>query len=72
MYEIREYKLSDKERLRHICKETAWNSYKNISQRLEIAPIIYNEYFTEYGPENIFAAVNENDKAVAYVICSAD
>ena len=72
MYTIRRYKPSDKEKLRYICKETAWESYKNDPVKLETVPIIYNDYFTENEPENIFVAANENDEAVGYVICSTD
>ena len=72
MYSIRKYKASDKEQLRFICKETTGEENKKNADLLESIPIIFNDYFTEYEPENIFVAVNDEDKAVGYVICSTD
>ncbi len=69
---IRKYKPDDRQRLRHICKETAWDSYKKDVNKLETVPIVYNDYFTEYESENIFVAVNEKDEPIGYVICSTD
>ena len=72
MCEIRKYRPEDRERLRYICRETAWDSYKKDPKKLETVPILYNDYFTEQEPDHIFVAVNENDQAVGYVICSSD
>ena len=72
MYTIRKYKPSDKERLRFICKETTWDDNKTDENKLDSIAVIYNDYFTEYEPENIFVAVNEDDIPVGYVICSSN
>ena len=72
MYTIRKYKPADRERLRYICKETTWDDNKNDENKLESIPMIFNDYFTEYEPENIFVAVNEEDIPVGYVICSSN
>ena len=72
MYTIRKYKSSDKERMRLIAMETAWDSYKKTDNRRETVAIMYNDYFTEYESDNIFVAVDECDIPVGYVICSAD
>ncbi|MBQ9229454.1 MAG: GNAT family N-acetyltransferase [Eubacterium sp.] len=72
MYHIRKYKPSDRERLRYIAKETAWKSYRKTEKRAEAVAILYNDYFTQYEPENIFVAVNDDDQPVGYVICSSN
>jgi len=72
MYSIRKYLPSDKERLRHICKETTGEENKKNAALLESIPIIFNDYFTENEPDNVFVAVNEENIAVGYVICSTD
>ena len=69
---IRPYRESDKPHLRHICKETAWDSYKADPAKLECVPIVYNDYFTEQEPEYIFVLANDEDVPVGYIICSAD
>lgn len=72
MYTVRKYKSSDKEYLRHICKETTWDDNKKNPSKLETIPVIFNDYFTENEPENIFVAVNGEDIPVGYVICCTD
>lgn len=69
--EIRKYLESDRERLRYICRQTAWDSYKKSKRRLETVPVMFNDYFTEYEPENIFV-LSDGGKAVGYIICSVD
>lgn len=71
-YSIRGYKESDKEQLRYICKETAWDSYKADPNKLESVPILYNDYFTEQEPEYVFVIADKDDVAKGYIICSAD
>lgn len=72
MYTVRKYKESDKKHLRYICKETTWDANKKNPEKLETIPIIFNDYFTENEPENIFVAVNSDDIPVGYVICCTD
>lgn len=69
---IRKYKASDKSDLQYICKETAWDNYKNNDKKLQSVVVMFNDYFTENEPENIFVLADDNDKAVGYVICSSD
>lgn len=71
-YKIREYRVCDKENLRNICKETAWDSYKSDPNKLESVPILFNDYFTEQEPEYVFVIADQNDTAKGYIICSAD
>lgn len=70
--EIRSYMPSDHNRLRMICKETAFDDYKKDPNKLESVPVMFNDYFTEYEPEYIFVIADENNEAVGYIICSAD
>ncbi len=72
MYSIRKYIPSDKERLRFICKKTAGEENQNKPDVLESLSIIFNDYFTENEPDNIFVAVNKENIPVGYVICSTD
>lgn len=70
--EIRQYKPIDKERLRFICKETAFDSHKKNAKLLESVPIMFCDYFTECEPEYIFVIADENDEAQGYIICSTN
>ncbi len=72
MYSIRKYKPSDRNQLRYIAMETAWDSYKKSDKKREAVAIMYNDYFTKYESDNIFVAADENDVPVGYVICSTD
>lgn len=68
---IRPYVPGDRERLREICKETAFSEYRQDPQKLESVPIMFNDYFTEHEPEHIFVVADEQDEAVGYIICAA-
>lgn len=72
LYSIRPYRSEDKPMLRHICKETAWESYKTDPNKLESVPILYNDYFTEQEPQYVFVIADISDTAKGYIICSAD
>lgn len=72
MYSIRKYTPSDKIRLRFICKETTDEANKKNQNLLESIAIIFNDYFTEYEPDNIFVAVNDENIPVGYVICATN
>lgn len=72
MYTIRKYRPADREALRKICMETADKSLKKSRRLLNAVPLIYNDYFTDCEPENIFVAADENDIAVGYIICASD
>jgi len=69
---IRAYQEKDRERLRMICKETAFDDYKKDAQRLESVPIMFLDYFVEREPEYCFVIANEADEACGYIICATD
>lgn len=69
---IRKYRSSDRERLRFICIETAGGFFRKSDRLLKSVPVLYNDYFTENEPENIFVLADSNDKAAGYIICTAD
>ena len=69
---IRKYTPRDRESVRKICIDTADASFKKSKKMLSCVPIIYNDYFTEYEPENIFVIDDGNGVAVGYILCSAD
>lgn len=69
---VRKYVFSDKNAVRSICIETADLTFKKNKKVLECVPIIYNDYFTQQEPENIFVLDNGDGKAVGYILCSAD
>lgn len=69
---IRKYAPHDRESVRKICIDTADASFKKSKKMLSCVPIIYNDYFTEYEPENIFVIDDGNGEAVGYILCSAD
>ena len=72
MITIRKYRPEDKEAVKNICRVTTHSSYKKTPKTLEAAVILYNDYYTEQEPENIFVAANDNDEAVGYILCSSD
>ena len=72
MYSIRQFQEKDRSRLREICKETAWDSYKENENTLETVPIMFLDYFLDYESELVFVAVNENDEAVGYIVCASE
>ncbi|MCQ2472173.1 MAG: GNAT family N-acetyltransferase [Clostridia bacterium] len=69
---IRKYQEKDKERLRFICSETAGEYFRKSDEMLSAVPAIYNDYFTENEPQNIFVATDENDEAQGYIICCTE
>lgn len=69
---IRKYTQSDRENVRKVCIDTADASFKKSKKMLDCVPIIYNDYFTEQEPENIFVIDDGNGKAVGYILCSTD
>lgn len=68
MIEIRKIKDSDKEALRQICLDTSSFdiSKKNMKEFLYL---MYNDYYTENEKDVCFAAVDENDEPVGYLLC---
>ena len=71
MIEIRQYHKKDKENLVKICYETSSLPIETEKQR-KFLTLMFNDYYTEVEPENCFVAVDEQDEAVGYIICSED
>ena len=69
---IRPYCAEDRNSCRAICKETAFDSYKKDSNKLETVPIMFLDYFIEQEPENTIVAVNEKNQVVGYIICATN
>ncbi len=69
MNNIRKYEEKDRENLRKICLETSGLPTET-DKDLEFLYLMYNDYYAEAEPENIFVAVNENDEAVGYILCA--
>lgn len=69
---IRKYKTSDRENLRHICIETAADFFRKSEKLKNSVPTLYNDYFTENEPDNIFVVDDGNGTAVGYIICTSD
>lgn len=69
MIEIRKYESKDKENLRKICIATSGMPTETEVQR-KFLTLMFNDYYSEAEPENCFVAVNEDDEAVGYIICS--
>lgn len=71
MSSIRKYESKDKENLRKICIETSGLSTETEKDR-EFLYLMYNDYYSEIEPENVFVAVNDKDEAVGYILCAED
>ncbi len=71
MVSVRAYKESDKERVQQICLANA-GCLDSPADTQKYILIMYCNYYIEQEPQNCFVAVNENDEAVGYIICSED
>ena len=69
MIEIRKYEKKDKDNVVKICYETSSFPIDTDPQK-KFLTLMFNDYYTEVEPENCFVAVNEQDEAVGYIICS--
>jgi ribosomal protein S18 acetylase RimI-like enzyme len=69
MINVRKYQPKDKERLRMICIETSKLPHEEQIDK-DFLVVAFNDYYTENEPDNIFVAVNEDDEAVGYILCS--
>lgn len=72
MVSIRKYQEKDRVKLREICKETAWDSYKENENKLETVPVMFLDYFLDFESDLVFVAANENDDAVGYIVCASE
>ena len=69
MPQVRPYKESDKERVQRICINNAGaNSSSEDTQKYIL--LMYCNYYIEQEADNCFVAVNDNDEAVGYIICT--
>ncbi len=67
---VRPYQPKDFERMHKICFETS-SGFDSEKGRVALFAT-YCDYYVNEEPENCFVAVNENDEAIGYVICSSD
>lgn len=68
---IRPYEEKDKENVRFVCLNSE-GPCKLSKRGRNFALAVYCDYYIENEPENCFVAVDENDKAIGYVICAED
>lgn len=71
MISIRKYKKEDKPEALKILIETSRLPVESEKDR-KYLELLYNDYYTEVEPENCFVAVDDDDKAVGYIICASD
>lgn len=69
MNNIRKYEPKDRENLKKICFETSGIPTETKEDR-EFLYLMYNDYYAEVEPQNIFVAADENDSAIGYILCS--
>lgn len=72
MLEIRKMRESDIADMEGICLYTADKALRDTYKHRENTLLLYNRYYTRAEQENCFVAVDENDKAVGYIICAPD
>lgn len=68
---VRSYKYKDKDNVRKICLETS-EMDKSTKGKCDFITTLYCDYYIEREPHNCFVAVNENDEAIGYILCSTD
>lgn len=68
---IRPYQEKDKENVRFVCLNSDGPNEHCEETNFYILTT-YCDYYIEQEPENCFVAVDENDRAVGYVICTED
>lgn len=71
MLKIRKYESKDRENLKKICIETSGLPVGTKTER-DFLFTMYNDYYAEKEPGNIFVAVDEEDNAVGYILCAED
>lgn len=68
---IRPYEEKDKENVRFICLNSEGECKMTETEQKYILTT-YCDYFIEQEGRNCFVAVDENDRAIAYIICAED
>lgn len=71
MNRIRKYESEDRENLKKICIETSGLPTETETDR-KFLFLMYNDYYAEKEPDNVFVAVNDEDEAVGYILCAED
>lgn len=71
MASVRPYRKKDKERVQHICLMNA-DCLDSTEDTQKFILCMYCNYYIEQEPYNCFVAVNDDDEAVGYIICSED
>ena len=66
---VRAYKATDKDDVRFVCLNSE-GPCKSSARGINFALAVYCDYYIENEPENCFVAVDENDKAIGYIICA--
>ncbi len=69
MSNIRKYNAKDRENLKKICIETSGLPTET-DKDINFLFLMYNDYYAEIEPENVFVAVDDNDEAFGYILCS--
>ena len=66
---IRRYEEKDKENVRFVCLNSNGPCKMN-EKKQHFTLTTYCDYFIEQEPDNCFVAVDENDRAVGYILCA--
>ena len=69
MASVRPYEEKDKERVQQICLANA-ECLNEPEDTQKYILLMYCNYYIEQEPSNCFVAVNDEDEAVGYIICS--
>ena len=69
MPSVRPYNVKDKERVQQICLKNA-DCMDSSEDTKKYILLMYCNYYIEQEPYNCFVAVNDEDEAVGYIICS--
>lgn len=66
---VRPYRQSDKENVRYVHLNSD-GPCKSTKRGINFGLAVYCDYYIEKEPDNCFVAVDENDRAIGYVICA--
>lgn len=67
--EVRPYQNKDYFDVREICTQTATGVYK---EKPYLARLLFCDYYITHEPDNCFVAVNDEDKAIGYIISTSN
>ena len=66
---IRPYRDSDSECVKKVCHDTTIKGYEN---KQTLITALYVDYYIEKEPQHCFVLVDDEDKAVGYILCASD